>query len=66
MRREFGGLTPDEIEHIAEKAAIKAEEKIKDTIYQEIGKGVIRKAAWLLGTALLVLLAWFQGKGFLK
>jgi len=67
MKREpFGGLSLDEIDKIAEIAASKAEEKIKNYIFLEVGKGVIRKAAWLLGTAILVMLAWLQGKGLIK
>ena len=64
--KPFGGLTPDEIEQIVEKASERAAKKVLDSVYLEIGKGVLRKAAWLLGTALLVLLAWLGGKGLIK
>ena len=64
--KPFGGLTPDEIEQIVEKASERAAKKVLDSVYLEIGKGVLRKAASLLGTALLVLLAWLGGKGLIK
>ena len=61
-RQPFGGLTSDEIEQIAEKAAERALEKV----YVQVGKGVLRKAAWLLGVALIGLLMWLGSQGHLK
>lgn len=61
-RPPYGGLTEDEIAHISDDAAKKA----LNIIYQEIGKSVLRKAAWLLGVALLSLIAWLGGKDLLK
>ncbi len=61
-RPPYGGLTSDEIEHIAEKAAERALEKV----YVQVGKGVLRKAAWLLGVALIGLLMWLGSQGHLK
>ncbi len=48
-RRRFGGLSEDEIDHIAEKAAEKAFEKV----YQHVGKSVLNKLAWMLGAAVV-------------
>lgn len=61
-RQPFGGLTPSEIEEIAEKAAERALEKV----YVEVGKGVLRKVAWLLGVALIGLLMWLGSTGNIK
>ena len=61
-RPPYGGLTSDEIEQIAEKAAERALEKV----YVQVGKGVLRKAAWLLGVALIGLLMWLGSQGHLK
>lgn len=58
-RKPFGGLTPDEVDSIAEKAAEKAINKV----YQEIGKSVAKKILWFVGAASLALLAWLAGTG---
>ncbi len=55
-------LTETEIDRIAEKAA----EKALNIVYREIGKGVLRKLAWLAGIAFLGLLTWLSGKGLIK
>lgn len=48
-RRAFAGLTEAEIDHIAEKAAEKAFEKV----YLQVGKSVLAKLAWMLGAAVI-------------
>ena len=57
-------LTPAQIEEIAEKAAEKAVAKITQNVYAEIGKGVVRKATWIIGMLAVVALLWAQSKGF--
>lgn len=52
-------LSESQIDQIAERAATKALEKV----YAGIGKGVMTKAAWLIGFAVLALLAWLAGSG---
>lgn len=47
-------LTEAEIEHIAERAAVKALEKV----YQEIGKSVANKIFWALGVVVVGALMW--------
>ena len=53
------GLTDDQIELIAERAAEKALEKV----YSSIGKSVVHKFLWLIGAAALAALAYFKGLG---
>jgi hypothetical protein len=61
-RRRWGGLTEDEIDHIAEKAAEKAFEKV----YQHVGKSVLNKLAWMLGGAVVGLFILLGGSHFSK
>jgi hypothetical protein len=56
-RRKFGGLTDEEIDHIAEKAAEKAFEKV----YLQVGKSVLAKLAWMLGAAVVGLFILLGG-----
>ena len=50
-------LTDDQIEAIAERAAEVAFKKI----YEEVGKSVLKKLAWLTGAAVLGLAFWLAG-----
>lgn len=52
-------LTEADIERIAEIAAQKA----LDKVYVEVGKGLIKRLAWLLGVGAIALLMWMGGKG---
>jgi len=58
-RAPYGGLTEDEIEVIAEKAAEKAVEKF----YLEVGKHTVKKALMVLGAGVIFLLVWFSSNG---
>jgi hypothetical protein len=57
-RQPFGGLTDAEIDHIAERAAKRALEPV----YADVGKSVLRKAAWLAGIVVIGLALWLIGK----
>ena len=57
-RRKNGGLSDDQVEAI--KDAILA------SIYQEIGKSIVRKAVWAGGVILAALLAWLAGAGHIS
>ncbi|HEX7075079.1 MAG TPA: hypothetical protein VF226_13640 [Hyphomicrobiaceae bacterium] len=48
-----------EIDAIAERAAQKA----LQIVYAEVGKSVLRKAAWLAGAVVIGLAMWLAGKG---
>ncbi len=52
-------LTEDQLNGLAERAAAKALENI----YAQVGKGVLRKLAWLIGIVVLSLAAFLVGKG---
>lgn len=57
--RRTAGLSDEQMELLAEKAAEKALQKV----YAEVGKGVMRKLAWVIGAAVVGLLLWMGGKG---
>jgi hypothetical protein len=61
-RRASPHLTEDQIDAIAERAAERALEKV----YTSIGKSVVSKFLWVVGTAVLALSAWLHGHGFFK
>lgn len=50
-------LTDEQIEHIAERAAEVAFEKI----YKEVGKTVLTRLAWMAGAAVIGLFIWIGG-----
>jgi hypothetical protein len=54
-------LTDEQIEAIAERAAIVALNKV----YTEVGKNVLKKLAWLTGAAVIGLAMWLAGHGSL-
>lgn len=54
------------LERIAEKAAERAIEKLTTQIYLEIGKGLVRKMAYILGASALGLFLWLKSNGFIK
>jgi hypothetical protein len=58
-RQPYGGLTEEEIEAIAEKAAEKAVERF----YLEIGKATVKKATMVIGAAVVFLLIWMGSNG---
>lgn len=54
-------LTDEQIELIAERAAEVAFQKV----YQEVGKTVLTKLAWLVGAAVIGLAMWLAGNNSL-
>ena len=61
-RRHTSELTDRQIDAIATRAA----EKALDMVYQEVGKAVLRKLAWVLGVAAISVAMYLAGKGYLK
>lgn len=61
MDKETHGITISEadFERIAELAAQKA----LDKVYLEVGRGVLRRLAWVVGISVVALLMWMGGKG---
>lgn len=58
-RRAAHALTDDEMDAIAEKAAVKALEKV----YAEVGRNIVRKIIWGIGVATVAVLMWMGSKG---
>lgn len=61
-RRANAGLTEDEINLIAERAAERALEKV----YTEVGKSAVKFVLWVAGASVLALLAYLGASGKLK
>lgn len=54
------------IDDIAERAAEKAVQKMTSTMYQEVGKGIVKRALWLTGVVVISLGYWLAERGHLK
>lgn len=57
-RRKNQGLSDEEIEAI--------KEQLLASIYEDIGRSVVKKLLWALGAVLAALLAWATARGYLK
>jgi hypothetical protein len=57
-RRKNGGLTPEQVEQI--KAAVLA------SIYEEIGRSIVSKSLWILGTLVALGLTYLGLTGKIK
>lgn len=60
-RAPYGGMTPDEMDALVERAATRALEKV----YAEVGQNVLKKLAWLVGLVVVGLALWLAGKNSL-
>lgn len=65
-RRKTPVLSEEQIEEIAERAAEKAVEKMTNQIYLEVGKGVVKKALYLLGAFVVGAGLWAKAKGWIS
>lgn len=65
-RRKSPILSEEQIEEIAERAAEKAVEKMTNQIYLEVGKGVVKKALYLLGALVVGAGLWAKAKGWIS
>jgi hypothetical protein len=59
-------LTDEQIDEIAERAAKKAVEQMTNQIYMEVGKGVVKKALYLLGALIVGAGIWAKAKGWIS
>jgi len=59
-------LTEEQIDKIAEKAADKAIAKITQNIYTEVGRGVLKRMFWILGTVIVGAWVWLRSGGWVK
>jgi hypothetical protein len=62
----WGALTDEQIERIAEKAADKAVAKLTDHVYREVGKGVVQKLFYIVGAITVAAFLWFKSGGWVK
>ncbi len=58
-------LTDEQIDEIADRAAKKAVEQMTNQMYLEVGKGVVKKALYLLGAFVIGAGLWAKAKGWL-
>ena len=65
-RKQTVQLTDEQIEEIAEKEAEKAVEKMTNQIYLEVGKGVVKKALYLIGAFIVGAGIWAKAKGWIS
>ena len=56
-------MTDDEIEKIADRAAERAVQKALQQMYVEIGRGVLKKALWIVGVGIVALAIWLNNHG---
>ena len=57
-RRKHGGLSDEQVEKI--KDAILA------SIYEDIGRSVVKKFLWAIGAAVVAFVLWAQSKGWIE
>ena len=57
-RRKNVWLTDDQIEIIRER--------ILASVYEDIGRSLVKKILWILGALLVALLSWLAAKGYIK
>ena len=55
-------LTHDQIEEIASRAADKAIDRITQQVYQQVGRSVINKLIWIVGSLSVAFYIWFSDK----
>ena len=59
-------LSEEQIEEIAEKSAEKAIAKLTNQIYLEVGKGVVKRALYLIGAFVVGAGLWAKAKGWVS
>lgn len=62
----WGSLTDDQVDRIAERAAEKAVAKLTDHVYREVGKGVIQKLFYIVGALAVATFLWAKANGWIK
>lgn len=59
-------LTEQQMDEIAERAALKAVEKITQHTYQAVGKSIVNKFFYIIGMCAVGLYYYLQQKGYIK
>ena len=54
-RRKYGKLSPEEVEYI--------KEQILASVYEDIGRSIVKRLLWLAGAALVALFGWLVSTG---
>ena len=57
-RRKNAGLSDEQIEAIREA--------ILASVYEDIGRSLVKKAIWVLGAVFAALLTWLAAKGYIS
>jgi hypothetical protein len=57
-RRKNVWLTDEQIDAI--------KERVLASVYEDIGRSLVKKILWLVGAVLAALLAWAAAKGYIK
>ena len=57
-RRKNAWLTDEQIDYIRER--------ILASVYEDIGRSLVKKILWILGALLVALLSWLAAKGYIK
>jgi hypothetical protein len=57
-RRKNAWLTDEQINYIRER--------ILASVYEDIGRSLVKKILWILGALLVALLSWLAAKGYIK
>ena len=57
-RREHGGLTDEQVKAV--------KEAILASIYEDIGRSIIKKILWTAGAVLFALFTWLVAHGYIK
>lgn len=65
-RRTRQPLSDDQIEHIAQRAAELAVEKVTKDAYAMVGKTIVDKIVWVIGVCAVSLFFYLTGKGIIK
>ena len=56
-RRKNSGLTDEQVDQI--------KEQILASVYEDIGRSLVKKAIWLLGALFAAMLTWLTAKGYI-
>jgi len=59
-RREVINLNEEQVDMIAEKAAVKAVARMTGKMYEEVGKTIVQKFFWLVGLLAVGIVAGYQ------
>ena len=65
-RKNSVWLSDEQIEIIAEKAAVKAVGKMTDHMILAVGHGVLTRFTWFIGLIVVGLSAFAYGKGWIR